>query len=217
MKLKLFALLFTLCLMTVLHAQHLKPRFGIKAGLNFPAFSIDKLALPITETRKDNGPYAGLFLDIPIHRHFSLQPEAYYIESRVQNYADGDYRGTESPRYVTIPLLAKLNVGHAALYAGPQLNILTYARYTHYVYGDRTETDVTDSSYAKTSFAAAAGVSYIFKYRFGIDLRYQLGLSNARAANGSTALTEVDDQRIKINGAQAGLYFKFGRKVKSKP
>lgn len=190
-----------------------KVRFGLKAGLNFSHFKASVIAPPLQSISDDNYFYAGGQVEVRFNKRFSLQPEMYYVGSSVQEVVTtaGPF---ERLHLIAIPVLAKLHIGKIALYAGPQLDLLMKAEQNYFdVYAQANKTkNVTDSSYRKAGMSGVAGIEWVFKYRFGVDLRYAFGLSNIASDNGTTILTGVNNQNIKISAIQAGLFFRFGKR-----
>jgi hypothetical protein len=216
MRSKLFYVLLFIC--SFIHKANAQSRvhFGIKAGANFPHFNVSKITPPLQNIYDDNYFYAGGQLDIRLSKHFSLQPELFYVGHPVQEVVitAGPF---ERLHQISIPILAKLRLGKVALYAGPQLDFLLKAEQHFYNATERRQVSIntTDSSYKKVQVSAAAGIEWTFKYRFGIDLRYVFGMSNIASENGASLLTFPANQRITINCIQVGLYFRFGKKPKA--
>ena len=193
-----------------LFAQENKIKFGLKAGINFSEFKYSQLPNILGKTQPDNGFYAGGQFVFNLKNNLYLQPEIFYIESRIQDYNTiGNLVAKEELKHLSVPLLARLRLGHFGLYAGPQLSFRLSAD-LKLNQGD-VETDVTESSYTKTNFSGVVGAEYTFQHRFGLDIRYQQGFSNIRSTNGITPLTDQDGQNIKLSGLQIGLYYRFGR------
>ncbi|OQP60360.1 hypothetical protein A3860_33820 [Niastella vici] len=194
---------------TSAHAQS-KVRFGIKAGFNFPHFNASVIAPPLQSVNDDNYFYAGGQVEVRFNKHFSLQPEFFYVGHSVKE----NVTAFEQLHQLAIPVLAKLHVGKIAFYAGPQLDVLLKAEQHYYdAYEQKQKNlNLTDSSYTKAGVSAVGGLEWTFKYRFGIDVRYVFGLSNRASDKGASLLTFPSNQRITINAIQAGLYFRFGKK-----
>lgn len=189
-----------------------KVQFGIKAGFNTAQFKAS-IVSPSYDVRDDPFFYAGGQFDVRLSKHFSLQPELFYVEYSVMEGVSA----SERLKQVCIPILAKIHVGKVAFYAGPQIDLLLKAEQELYNASQlrRLKINTTDSSYTKVGLSAVGGIEWTFKYRFGIDIRYVFGMSNRCSKNGVTFLTGFEGQRIKINCLQAGLFFRFGRKPKA--
>lgn len=197
----------------VLFAQESTVKFGLKAGINFPEFKYSNLPAALSKTNSDNGFYAGGQFVIHLNNILYLQPEVFYIESRIQdNDNTRSFLAKEEIKHISTPLLLKLKLGHFGIYAGPQLSFRLSADFNDDI--NNIKIDVTDSSYTKTNFSGVIGIEYTLKRRFGIDVRYQIGFANIRSSAGTTPLTYQDEQDIKLSGIQAGLYYRIGRYLK---
>jgi len=218
----LIVMITTTTFITSTTAQDKSVRIGLKAGLNFSLFKVSDLSSgAVSSVKNDNGFFVGSQVEIRLSKKFSIQPEILYITDGVVDYepaGSGSDRvlNNENLQHISIPILAKLHIGHLAIYAGPQISLLTSATIMDHVNYTGNKMNVTNESYSKTSFSGIIGLEYTFKYRFGIDARYQFGLSNVSASNGTTPLTYVNGQNIKLSGFQTGLYFRFGRKPNKK-
>jgi hypothetical protein len=200
-----------------LHAQERPFGLGIKAGFNFPLFNAVKPP-EIDRLQNDGWFYVGLQSQIRLSKKFSLQPEAFWMRSGVQEYFSNPYGiSDEQISQLAIPILAKYHLGKVSLYGGLQANILLKVNQWGYdaIQEEHKYVDYTDSSYKKMSWGGVVGIEWVFKYRFGIDARYIVGLSNLRASNGTSHLTYADNQNLKISCFQTGLFFRFGKKPKS--
>ena len=65
-------------LLSILHAQAQKPRFGVKAGITIANCRI-KSADPGTGTSKRISVIGGVFVHIPINKKFSLRPGVEFV------------------------------------------------------------------------------------------------------------------------------------------
>jgi len=210
MYIKPFNVLVLICLLVCKVNAQSKVRIGIKAGFNFPHFKASVMDPVLFEVSDDNYFYAGGQVEVKLKKHFSLQPEIFYVGHSVKE----GVTAFERLHQIAIPVLAKYHVGKIAIYTGPQLDVLLKAEQHYYdvnIQGQKI-VNVTDSSYTKAGLSAVGGIEWTFKYRFGIDLRYVFGLSNRCSGNGISFLTGFKDQHITINSIQAGLYFRFGKK-----
>lgn len=113
MKLKTFCskflLVVGLLLPMVFWAQDVKPRFGIKAGVNKTYFNVDQNDLGAFAT-SETGYYGGMFVGIPIDDFLTIQPEAMFISL-------GDFN------FLNVPIYAKYEVvDDLYLLAGPSMN-----------------------------------------------------------------------------------------------
>lgn len=200
----IFLMLLIVAFQNTITAQDKAVRFGIRGGTYFSRFNV---------TPKYNGEYhgedalyGGIQFQIPLRKNFYVTTEALYAISQLTFNA----LPSDEINFLLIPVLMKYQAGHWGFYAGGQGNVLIKARARYSIGGEPYNDNVIDSSYKKLSFAGVAGIEFVFKYRFGIDVRYQHGFSNMRASNGSTLFTR--DGTVRMNAFQTGLFYRFGKK-----
>ena len=214
MRLKIIYVLLFVCPFTYNTQAQNKVRFGIKAGFNTAHFNTS-IALPSQfSVRDDPFFYAGGEVEVKIGKHFSLQPELFYVEYSAMEGVSA----SERLKQICIPVLAKIHVGKIAFYGGPQIDLLLKAEqeYFNAAQQRRLKINTTDSSFTKAGLSVVGGIEWTFRYKFGLDLRYVFGMSNRCAKDGITFLTGFEEgQKIKINCLQAGLYYRFGKKPKA--
>lgn len=212
-----------LMLITVVSiAQGNSVRFGLRSGIYYSRFNFSNLP---SEYRKPDGDetfYAGVQIDIPVSKKISIVPEVLYAISRVSSYIDGLGIYDDNLSHILIPVSFKYKIGKLGLSAGPQAEVLLSAKgyyrsstlqydpISNVYYATLEHGDIKNDSYRKLGFSGVLGAEYVFKYRFGIDARYQFGLTDFRASNGSTLMTQYG--KIQMHAFQAGLFFRFGKK-----
>lgn len=151
-------------------------KFGLKAGYNNSSLSYSGPAVSFLGA--NSGFNAGVFASIPLFNTFYLQPELLYSEQG-SDFTDS-IPETTSNNYLNIPVLLKYQ--HASgLFAetGPQIGFLLSAHLETYgqSYDSKSNTQTTD-------FAWVFGLGYkIPIVDIGIDLRYNLGLTNIVKSN----------------------------------
>ena len=172
-------------------------QYGVKAGANFASMkihpSVDGLSLG---SKTDfNG---GVFVGIPLVAGLSIQPEAYY--SGEGSKVSGEGTGKYNLGYIDVPVLVKYK-HETGLFAetGPQIGFLLSAK----AKADGGQSEDVKSSFKSTNFGWAFGVGYQLPVLpLGIDVRYNLGLSNI--ASGAT-----DGSSLKTTTFQVGLFYAF--------
>lgn len=172
-------------------------RFGVKAGANFA--TLTGSGADGAKTKTDfNG---GVFAHIPLISSLSLQPELLYSGQGAKATSDGiDF--TVNQTYLNIPVLVKYHHG-SGLYGetGPQMGFLLAAN----VKAGGTSQDVK-SSYKSTDFSWAFGLGYMLSFiPAGIDVRYNLGLTNIAAQDNSS-------YSVKNSVFQVGVFYVLGTK-----
>lgn len=151
------------------NAQGTGSRFGIKGGVNFPNSSGD-----FHENETLIGYQVGIFSEIKTDEKFGIQPEILYSTHKVENKFVKDgiaYDNDVKMSYLNVPILAKYFVTQGlTVLAGPQIGFLMKAE----------ENGVNITDHVKTiDLGLSFGVGYNFLQDCSVDLRYNLGLSNA--------------------------------------
>lgn len=189
---------FTLALATILmtgstFAQH--TNFGFKAGLN--SYNISNNSGSSYNSKL--GLNIGMFGHIHLDKQLAFQPELVY-SSQGAKYTNSGTETTINLDYINVPLLLQYMFENGfRLEAGPQVGFLVSAK-------SKTNNATTDikSSIKGIDLGLAIGLGYVdTKSGFGVDARYNLGLSNINE-NTSTKATNV--------GFQFGVFYLLGHK-----
>jgi len=165
---------------------------GIKGGVN--VYNVHNN----NDTKYDSkaGFHFGLLGHIHFDSNFAIQPEIVYSAQGAKN---GDTKYNLD--YVNVPVLFQYMFDNGfRLQAGPQVGFLIGAK--------SKNNDVTDikDNYKPIDFSVSIGASYIFPPTgFGIDARYNLGLSNI---NENSAVKSTN------RGVQLGIFYIFGYNTK---
>jgi hypothetical protein len=168
--------------------------FGLKGGLNLA--TIDNNENNNINSRL--GFHGGLFANIPVSSQIAVQPEAVYSVQGAK-YPIGNDEVNLALNYVNIPVMVQAMVGRGFFaQAGPQLGILTG---TADKVNDVETGFVSTDDFKKTDVSLGVGLGYKGISGFGIDARYNLGLTNIN--NFGTA-------NIKNNVLQVGLMLQLG-------
>jgi outer membrane protein OmpA-like peptidoglycan-associated protein len=154
---------------------------------------------------------AGLALEIPIRRHFSIEPQLQYATWRFgQPTTSTSFPGDATPAFLSLPVLLKWHLGghdgHAvALMVGPQVD------YALSLNDDRNVFETGDV--ARPSYAATAGIEIAPRSRLSLYARYIHGFTNLDG-------TDNPNTRSKyyLQGIQGGLRLRlFGGHWKTPP
>ena len=173
-------------------AQHSaqKVNIGIKGGVNLTNIYTEN------STKLDDkiGFNAGLLGHIHLTREIALQPEITYS---LQGAKFPNSNAKLNLGYINVPILVQYMFDNGfRLQAGPQLGFLTSAKTKN---GNVTE-DIK-SSYKPIDFGLSAGIGYVQPSTgLGIDLRYNLGISD---------ITESNLTKSANRGAQLGIFYLF--------
>ncbi len=184
---KLLITTFSILLVHLTFAQH--AHFGIKGGVNLSTLKNNDAY------KYKTGFHAGVFSHIHLAKHVALQPELLYSS-----------QGTESKStlvdlrynlgYLNLPVMFQYMFNNGfRLETGPQASLLVSAKQKI----NSIETDIKDDLNS-FDFGWGFGLGYISKSNFGIDARYNLGL---------TAVNEIGTTDLKNSVFQIGVFYQF--------
>jgi hypothetical protein len=146
-------------------------RFGIGGGMAIsrgsykPSEGLDR--------RVFGGFDGGALLEIGVTPKFMIQPEVNFSIIGVE-LNDGEKEATIKLRYITTPVLAKVNMSKKVnLFAGPQLGFLLSAKRDS---SFTNETIDLDGDFKKNDFGLVFGGEYKFGRHIFLGGRYYMGL-----------------------------------------
>ncbi len=162
-------------------------QFGLKGGVNVAG--IHNSSGNDFDSRI--GFNAGVLAHIHVTPHFAVQPEVVYS---LQGGEAGNMNRNLS--YINVPVLAQYMTGDGLrLQTGPQVGFLVGAN------DETEEVKVKIKDQLNTlDLAWAFGASYLTHSGFGVDARYNLGLSN---------INESEVIKSKNRVFQAGVFYQF--------
>ncbi len=166
--------------------------WGVKAGVNISSVAIDGG----DDYASKAGFHVGGLAHIHLNKNWALQPEAVFSTQGGKDDDNDDIK--LKLNYINIPLLVQyMTADGFRLQTGPQLGILLSAESK---IGD-IETDVNDDL-STIDFSWSFGAGYLFPSGFGIDARYNHGISNIS-----------DDETFEARNRvfQVGLFYQFMR------
>lgn len=165
----------------ILQAQHMN--IGIKGGLNLSTIHTD-----ISSDYKSRiGFVVGLLSHIHINENFAIQPEVVYsTQGSAYKFTGIDYK--LNLNYINIPLNFQYMFDNGfRLQAGPQIGFLTSAK----AVSSGSDLDMK-SNFENIDIGLTIGMSYVKPSTgFGIDLRYNHGLSNINSNDIANAYNRV--------------------------
>ncbi|MDC8103863.1 MULTISPECIES: porin family protein [Chryseobacterium] len=197
-------------------------RFGIKGGANSAQFSQQQLSA----NNQKIGFNAGVFVNIPLSKQFSIQPEALYNQLGARSVLSStevttgattvktqrDYKTTLN--YVSVPVMVQFKpADNFYVEAGPEFSYFIDGKNK----GENTVTSTTNgiATTQKNSVSETINKDDINKFNFGLGLGLgyyftrNLGI-NARYVN---SLTKIDKSRPAAENNnrvfQLGLNYKF--------
>lgn len=204
MKKAIFSFLLMACTLSIYAQEMAHDKYTVSGGLlgamNFSKFVIDGQNPADISYDGRIGWSAGGWVNLPLGRTFSLEPQVMYSEYlyRVENsnaiLQDG------SINYVNIPLMLKIHFGEAfAITAGPQVDLLLDVE-------DERQT-VNKDDFASTSFSLNGGFEVFPHGRAVVFGRYMYGLDNMdNRDNGGE--TEYHNSNFQV-GVKLRLFGKF--------
>lgn len=182
---KYMLLTAALFLSVTLMAQTDKVKLGVKAGLNLSSLSFDESEL---NSSNKTGFTAGIMVEIPLAKNFSLQPELLYSQQGSkssfydQDVTNSNYKSTIDLNYLNIQVMVKYYVLKGlSVQAGPQIGILLKAnnKYQDNFLGYENHESFNLKDYATgIDTSVNFGLGYQFKDKFYADLRYNISYSN---------------------------------------
>jgi hypothetical protein len=188
-----FSISLFLCTSITLQAQ-MNVNFGIKGGASFSTLYGSEAPGGETLTEPHLGALAQITLseDNEGFLSYALQPEIVYSMQGIKIYHQKMLLS-----YVNIPIMIQRYVGSSGFYieSGPQVGFLVAAK----LKADEASNDIK-SEMKTVDFALNLGLGYKFGSGFGINARYNLGL------------TSIDKNGFDIKNAaiSAGLFYVLG-------
>lgn len=195
-----------LCFTSIAQSTKQKAGFGFKAGINVSTFRT-AVKYETFDPGLKAGFALGAFVDVPVYRKFSFQPE--FIYSQMGATAFDDFFGEKTYRlnYFSMPLLVKFRAcRNFNVIAGPQLDFLIRGREE-----DNADHVTTITNDIKDfDFAVTAGVEFILSKNITAGARYIHGTQDI-----STTMNEntLFNQGVHFNFAWKLL--KKAKKVKT--
>ena len=185
---KLFSLLIlTVYLNLVMVAQKGRAQFGIKGGVNVASLKVSDG----NDYDARTGFHIGGLVHIHVDEHWAVQPELVFS---TQGGKSGNTNLEFS--YINIPVLLQYMTNSGfRVQTGPQLGFLVSAESE---IGD-VEVDI-DDNLKSIDFSWAFGAGYLFASGFGIDARFNLGISDVN-----------DNGPVEVRNRvfQFGLFYQF--------
>lgn len=169
------------------NAQHIN--IGVKGGINSYDIHTDNSSSFDSRT----GLHIGLIGHIHINDQFGFQPELVYsMQGAKTNNSDINLD------YINVPLIVQYMFDNGfRIQAGPQLGLLLNAN------TGNNSSDISDD-FKAFDVGLSFGAGYIHPPSgFGIDLRYNLGLSD---------ITENSSVKATNGGLQFGVFYLFGHR-----
>ncbi len=190
---KKISLLFAFAIFSTAVFAQTDAKFGIKAGLNIASLHVEE----DESTDSRLAPHVGLLAHIHLAPQWALQPEIMYSG---QGLEDGNVKW--KLHYINIPVNVQYMFDNGfRLQTGPQVGFLASGEI------DPGDEDL-DDDLKKTDVSWTFGLGYLSYSGFGVDARYNLGLTN---------INEFDDSNKVTNRVfQVGVFYMFDQSHKAK-
>lgn len=195
-------------------AQTEKVKLGVKAGLNIASLTFDESEL---NSSGKTGFTAGVMVEIPMAKNFSLQPELLYSQQGTKvSFSDPDvtnsnYKSTIKLNYLNIPVMLKYYVLKGlSVQAGPQIGILLKAnnKYQDNFLGYENHDSLNIKEYSSgIDTSVNFGLGYQFKDKFYTDLRYNISYSNVFKESDVNYFIN-NDMKNRVFQVTIGYFFK---------
>ena len=190
--------LFAAMVMTTFVVSAQNMNVGLKGGLNLASLSDSENE---DDVKSRIGYHAGLFLNIAVSPQIAIQPEAVYsVQGAKYDLGTPGDDLQFTLNYVNIPVMVQAMVGKGFYAeAGPQLGILTSVSDK---VGDMELNSVSKDDFKTTDVSLGFGLGYKGISGFGLDARYNIGLTDINNSGRSA--------NIKNNVMQIGLSLQLG-------
>ncbi len=171
-------------------AFHHHTGFGLKVGAN---------GANIMSNQGDFDPMLGInaggLAHLHLAKHFAIQPEVVYSgQGGLYNTLGKDYK--INLQYLNVPILFQIMFGSGLrIEAGPQLGFMLKAK----VAQSSDDALTVDDSFKSTDVGIAFGLSKLFETGFGLDVRYNMGITDISNSSAD----------MKNGVVQAGIFFLF--------
>ena len=193
-----------------------KPRFGIKGGVNLASLAIDD-DTPATNfnTNSKTSFHAGIYANIPFSTMFRFQPELLYLGggSKISGTPlSGNQGGSQTYEadfdYLALPLKFQLATTKGFFVeVGPQFSFLTTARQDN---KSGEDPDLKDEGVVKkTDFALLGGIGFTSRIGLGVHATYLHGLTNVFDTDNSGETNPIGGE-VSNRGVLIGLHYSFG-------
>jgi hypothetical protein len=184
----IFFLIVIMITTTAGYTQTMDTHFGLKAGFNISSLKVEGG----NDYDAKVGFHVGGLAHIHISPHFAVQPELMYSGQGGDDNNDSKL----NLNYLNLPVLMQFMTGTGfRLQTGPQLGFLLSAKSKT----GHVEVDIKDNLNT-IDLSWSFGAGYLSPSGLGVDVRYNLGLTN---------INEDDFPEVKNRVFQAGVFYQF--------
>ncbi len=180
----------------IVHAQRGRSHveLGVKGGVNLSKLDVANVNSTNINTRADI--HLGILAHIHLNPNWAVQPEINYSSQGMKQIKSGDeYKWKLN--YINVPVLVQYMInGGFRLETGPQLGFLTSAK----IEDPNGNSDNLKNDLKGTDVSWSFGVGYLSPSHFGVDARYNLGLTDINQTGSNKILNRV---------WQIGVFYQF--------
>ena len=156
--------------------------FGVKGGLNIANFKFQNSSTPNSRLAF----HLGALAHVHVATHWAVQPELLYSGQGAKS-TSGNVEYKYKLNYVNVPVILQYMTGSGLrLEAGPQLGIMVSAKQK----AGSVESDIKNN-FKTFELAWALGLGYISNSGFGVDGRYNIGLTDINNQGGGYVKNRV--------------------------
>ncbi|HEX2536258.1 MAG TPA: porin family protein [Chitinophagaceae bacterium] len=194
--------------------MEVKPRFGVKGGVNLATFNVSE-----DEFAANSAPYnvnrktsfnAGVFVNIPLGGMLRLQPELIY-SGQGSKYRQNvrvsmlDQPIEEDLHYLNVPVMFQIvTPGGFFVEAGPQVGLLIDAERE---IGTNAQGEELKDMRKRIDVGAGAGLGYMTRVGLGVSAKYVRGFSNVWNAEDDNMESAG---KMKNDVIGLSLFYQFG-------
>lgn len=192
----------TICAQNIVK-EHYTVSGGILGAANFSDFRLTENNPSNIDYETKTGWSAGAWLNFPVAKWFSVEPQVMYSSYRYQAKGTTPLLLNDGKiGYISVPLLLKFHAGDKfAITTGPQIDFVSSV--------DDKNNVAVEEDFKQTSFSVFGGLEFCPHGRVTVFGRYIHGLTNMDERTGEVSTMEYKNQNI-----QAGVKLKlFGKKV----
>lgn len=176
------------------------PKFGLKAGLNVATLSNSQQS----DFNTKLGLHAGLLAHIHLAPSWALQPEIMYSSQGAKYTTISGVEHELGLDYINIPLKVQYMFNNGfRIQTGPQLGILANVKDKQ---NDVETGNFTSDDFKSIDVSWSAGLGYLTYSGFGVDARYNFGL---------TDINDFGTNKLKNNVFQVGLFYMLNKNHKA--
>lgn len=155
-------------------------KYGAKLGLNLAKIVGDDF----DDADSRTGLVLGGFINMSLSDKFQFQPELLYSAQGAKESMDMEgttVDATYKMNYISLPLMFRYNVvSGLSIQAGPQIAFMVADKYKIEADGESVDGDLSDDMEVDLNgidFGLNVGLGYKLENGFGIDARYNIGMS----------------------------------------